>query len=646
MENKGIGQYLSDITVLSSDALTDEITEAFEQDSEGTCNSIFEHIESICSDHFGMLLKCLPEDRVLEFITAVLSSSDREDCDKVAMVEGMCWTSYMPQVAGIVYSSDGFAGLEKLLESGSYYVMEIAVEELLDTTEGTVFFTEWADALIARRPRRLDLLEYLLLMYRLIDKALLGRIADECVDCFDDINPDNNRLVVENCSEDALSGLGDLILGVVQDEDAYLIDVAVTTRRPYNQKALELLIGEKDPDTRISYLLAVLQQATDHGLAQEAAQHLLQLTQELDYDQTREQAEAISKLLAEKEPTKVRSQLNKLINVASEVRRADRMHRIEQEELMARAQAAQDAATERMRRQEHERLFTAWKNRIERRVVSITRVFSGVFGLDVREDAVLTGEVQGSYGSIHYGGGSSAPGMSMSMSLMVINCTRLRTFIEIEEGQQESEWSATFDSLNFLVHHELAHLADTEENNPIEAVPWPSALGASVSDAVESARKEIVVDGIAMRMASELYVHPNLGEAFYREQEDREHCAILAHAKLAERIAKKFAPGFSYDPDEVALFVRLYAQLTEHIKRIDLPDKILLRLVSVIEQITPVLTKSVGRAMGWKLLHLYFRQVYRASLTLDLQELSWRDTGDSDDYATGGLVKENLRIVQ
>lgn len=311
---------------------------------------------------------------------------------------------------------------------------------------------------------------------------------------------------------------------------------------------------------------------------------------------------------------------------------------IEQERI-AKAQAEE---AKRNAERLHQAAFEMFERRIKARVVAITRVLSGIFDLDVREDAVLTGEVHGSYASITYGSSSGvSPGMQLRLAQTM--CTRFQSFLEIEEGQEQSEWLATLESLNFMVHHEIAHLAQPGLQDPFRSVKHGLDRLAESDGSIEHMAKEIVVDGIAMRMAMDLYVHPDYGERFYASAQEREVASILAHAKLAERVILKFGPTFDYDLEDTALFARLYTQLLVHAKKVELPNDVLVRLVGVIELISAALFKNKRLIPWWDTLADYYTQLYMQARSLDLNALRWRDDA-GEEYLTGRSATQSVGI--
>ncbi len=172
----------------------------------------------------------------------------------------------------------------------------------------------------------------------------------------------------------------------------------------------------------------------------------------------------------------------------------------EREERRRKAEAEAEEARRKARRELHEE----WQARIAGRCSHIVTVFNGVFGLTIDPDSVLSGQVTGEYASINNAGPSL--GMSMTLSLRLVqelHC-RTETRLKIEEGDDLAEWRRAYTAGNCLVWHELAHLMDT---GLIRTILKKHLPGDATPEAVLQAR-ELALDAVAFRLATEIYVHP------------------------------------------------------------------------------------------------------------------------------------------
>ncbi len=91
----------------------------------------------------------------------------------------------------------------------------------------------------------------------------------------------------------------------------------------------------------------------------------------------------------------------------------------------------------------------------------------------------------------------------------------IRDTICIDEGADEETKLAMLRSLNFLVPHAIAHVAQEEWSTPRPAVDT-SGFPRFKPERIAEAANEAMLDGMAFRMATEIYVHRD-GDTFYEE---------------------------------------------------------------------------------------------------------------------------------
>ena len=178
-----------------------------------------------------------------------------------------------------------------------------------------------------------------------------------------------------------------------------------------------------------------------------------------------------------------------------------------QREEQQRLEAEREA--EKERRRAHEALHRSWQERIADRCRAIVTVFNGVMGLEIDPVSLLSGEVHGSYASISSGGGMGI-GLQMNIDLRqeIRYFIEAGTWLELEEGGDEAEWAKAYDAENFLIWHELAHLADgTTLRRLLAGVPEYRTL----SEEEQLQARELVIDAVGLGLAEALYVHPDKG---------------------------------------------------------------------------------------------------------------------------------------
>lgn len=239
--------------------------------------------------------------------------------------------------------------------------------------------------------------------------------------------------------------------------------------------------------------------------------------------------------------------------------RADQLREeLERLEQASAAQAEREAA-EASKRDAEAETFEKWQECIADRCRRIVRVFNGFFGLDIDPEAVLAGEIE-TFASVE----SPSPSMKLAQAiqmkpLMAQHLLRDRTWLTIEEGEREAEWTATFSSANLLVWHELGHLID-----PAWLKQFFSTIDmASWSDEQRAHATETVIDALAMRLGTMLYVH-SASLPLLLKPEDRQHAMLNSHLAMAERVVAYCASQEALAPEWHILLVREIAELEVH----------------------------------------------------------------------------------
>ncbi|MDP3771285.1 MAG: hypothetical protein Q8R16_03220 [bacterium] len=284
-----------------------------------------------------------------------------------------------------------------------------------------------------------------------------------------------------------------------------------------------------------------------------------------------------------------------------------------------RRQREEHAAEERRAHEQrnHARI-ERWRTRIEDRCSRIVTVFNGVFGLQIDPHAVLEGAVSGEYASIS----SSASHVGMQLVLRqeqrLLQCmvAKTGTWLSIEEGEDEEEAKATYASANFLIWHELAHLANPSVVAEVLGERF-TGDGAATAQA-----RELVVDAVGLGLGRMLYVHPGFDapRAYIVDPQERLRVMAGSHRTLVRRIVSRHA-GTSPDLKTVCLLARLRAAQDVH-RTLQSGGSRLAALAGVDELL-----------IGHEETLARYRALYERALLLDVSTLSFRGSfGDDEDH--------------
>lgn len=225
------------------------------------------------------------------------------------------------------------------------------------------------------------------------------------------------------------------------------------------------------------------------------------------------------------------------------------------------------------KQEERERLFQHWQNLIEQRCRQIVNIFNGIFDADISPDAVLDGEVSGTFASIQ-SGGSSYPSLGQSLRLNQTLALRqflsldLQTYLTLEEGDDEKEWQATYRSTNFLVWHELCHLVspaliDSLVKQTLDHTP-------DYSELIDAQAREVIIDGLAIRFGEMFYVHSDKNRMI-ATADQRRNIMLRSHAEMVNRVIRWYRKKAREDGDDVFLS-RLESELNIHIMSLNKPE--------------------------------------------------------------------------
>jgi len=199
---------------------------------------------------------------------------------------------------------------------------------------------------------------------------------------------------------------------------------------------------------------------------------------------------------------------------------------------------------------------------IAQRCRQIVKVFNGLFDREIDPDAVLNGQVTGEYASIQSMPASMGIRMAQRMTLAMSQHQILegRTWLEIEEGDDEQEMRDAFESANLLVWHELCHLVrPSAVDDMLKAVPLP----ADSTEADKAQARELVLDALAMRLGQIAYAHPPLGEDFPRTEEQRLQLMRCSLSAMARRVVRHLGQT-DFQPGQHEFILRLAAELQVH----------------------------------------------------------------------------------
>lgn len=251
-------------------------------------------------------------------------------------------------------------------------------------------------------------------------------------------------------------------------------------------------------------------------------------------------------------------------NVSSEERAGllalrDQLLQIQEQKEREERRRNAEAEAEEARRKARRELREEWQARIAGRCAHIVTVFNGVFGLTIDPDSVLSGQVTGEYASIN----SAAPslGMSMTLSLRLVqelHC-RTETWLNIEEGDDPAEWRRTYTAGNCLVWHELAHLMDRRLIRTILKKHLPS----DATPEVALQAHELALDAVAFRLATAIYVHPDVDIRHLTQAEERREVMMRAIEVQVDRL-RRWIESEPESDSRSCLIARFLVQLDAH----------------------------------------------------------------------------------
>jgi len=179
------------------------------------------------------------------------------------------------------------------------------------------------------------------------------------------------------------------------------------------------------------------------------------------------------------------------------------------------------------------------------------------------------------------------------------------TWLELEEGGEEAEWAKAHDAENFLIWHELSHLADGPTlSRLLRSVPEYLAL----PEEDRSQARELVIDAIGLGLGEALYVHPDKRRHLVMPSK-RQAIMLRALCVQTQRILEQVGEGQEVD----SLLLRLYVQLDAH--------------RSAAELVTPTLTaltERLGLKPGMKSeQRRAYEAVYAKARRLDVLKLTF-----------------------
>lgn len=284
------------------------------------------------------------------------------------------------------------------------------------------------------------------------------------------------------------------------------------------------------------------------------------------------------------------------------------------------------------KQEERERSFQYWQNLIEQRCRQIVNIFNGIFDADISPDAVLDGEVSGTFASIQ-SGGSSYPSLGQSLRLNQTLALRqflsldLQTHLMLEEGDDEKEWQATYRSTNFLVWHELCHLVspaliDSLVKQILDHTP-------DYSELVDAQAREVVIDGLAIRFGETFYVHSDTNRMI-ATADQRRNIMLRSHAEMVNRVIRWYRKKEQEDGDDVFLS-RLESELKIHSMSSNEPQFNSLR-------------QSLRRLRPNKRLH--FDELYQLAQKCDPQTVLVRQSLADTEEDQEQFNRSNLELVK
>lgn len=164
----------------------------------------------------------------------------------------------------------------------------------------------------------------------------------------------------------------------------------------------------------------------------------------------------------------------------------------------------------------------------------------------------------GDYGSISMGSGLGLR-LQTRLELRLTNELVPSDFLTIEKGHSLEETMERVGTLNFLVHHEMAHLIQKHRRIPrpeVDALPYRHFDPKNVRHHAN----EVLVDAVAFNTARSIYVYPE-DEIPGIDKNMREEIAIDAHLALGRIVLRNHDRGIH--PMSNELFARMIAVLGE-----------------------------------------------------------------------------------
>lgn len=298
-----------------------------------------------------------------------------------------------------------------------------------------------------------------------------------------------------------------------------------------------------------------------------------------------------------------------------------RRQKEEQEAQQAEIQRNQEEAKQKRAQ------FELWKEKIAGRCRQIVSVFNGIFDFAIDSDALLSGEINGEYASIHSvapSGGGMGLHQELRQALELRYCTGdERTWLEIEAGGNETEWQAAYDSENFLVWHELAHLVDKDVierciDSVVSAESKESLLGGGYGviiendeDLIRKQAREVVIDAIAMNLGEAFYVHSDKTR-FVATQLGRKINMLKSYLVLANRILRSCDDGNQFLICRLLGVIAVSGELDDVVKAVESDEIVKTRINYLCDwfrsnRLVEFYSSLYRRALGINVTRIEFR---------------------------------------
>lgn len=241
------------------------------------------------------------------------------------------------------------------------------------------------------------------------------------------------------------------------------------------------------------------------------------------------------------------------------------LKRLEQEEEVRRQEAeirereeARLQQEEELRRQEEqlrEEERVALTAKAEAIIETIREKISERLGLEMSHHGSASDSNEGHYGSVLTTGLSMRLELSQRMELR----HTLKDHIEIEGGETIEDLRERFRTLNFLVHHEVAHVIQDKLKIKEPSVDFGD-LKRLDPQAAEHHANEILIDKLGFDAARKIYVFGE-GDLIF-DEEMREAIAIRSHAALMQIVLRNLRSGAHTLGDEaIARFIAVTLEM-------------------------------------------------------------------------------------